>query len=217
MAKLRPAACYRRVKRPNTRVSKYRELSYVKGVPGSKVKKFDMGNILGNYDYLLKVVCKEPLQIRHNALESFRNSANKQLDKKCGPNNYYFKLHVFPHQVMRQHSQANFAGADRFTSGMAHSYGKALGTAAVVKVDQTLSSVKVSKANLQAAKDSLHCAKNRLPCLAKIQVISIHERSNFISKKNVVQAPKSTAPKPAASAVKPAAPAAKPAAAPAKK
>lgn len=170
MAKLRPGACYRKPKRAYTRVSRYRELSYVKGVPGNKVKMFDMGSPGKEFDSIVEVVTKDSLQIRHNALEAFRVSANNNLVKKIGRKNYHFKLKVYPHQVIRHNPTANFAGADRFSSGMKHSFGKPLGRAAVVKRGQVISFIKVDKKDVPTAKKVFKVAVQRLPCKCSIKV-----------------------------------------------
>ncbi|MBD3312036.1 50S ribosomal protein L16 [archaeon] len=170
MAKLRPGACYRKPKRPYTRVSRYRELSYVKGVPGSKVRKFDMGSPGKDFDSKVEVITKESLQIRHNALEAFRMSANSNMLKKVGRNNYHFKLKTYPHQIIRHNPTANFAGADRFSSGMKHSFGKPLGRAAVVKRGQVIGYIRVDEKDVKTAKKIFKTAVQRLPCKCSIKI-----------------------------------------------
>jgi len=171
MAKLRPAACYRKAKRPYTRVSRYREISYVKGVPGMRVRKFDMGNPSGEFPWTIEVIIKEGIQIRHNALEAFRTSANKNLEKRLGKKNYHLKLKLYPHQIMRHNPRANFAGADRFSSGMKHSFGKPLGRSAIVKKGQVLSFTRVnSEKDVKAVKESLKIAVQRLPCKCSLEI-----------------------------------------------
>jgi len=173
MARLRPGKCYRTPKRPYTRVSRYREKSYVRGVPGMKVRRFDMGKTNGDYDLVVKLKTKEGLQIRHNALEAFRMSANKHFEKLIGKNNYHFKISVYPHQVMRHNPTANFAGADRFSSGMKHCFGKPLGRAAIVKKGQVISFVKIKADNLNDAKAAYKIAAQRLPCKYSLEVVNL--------------------------------------------
>lgn len=173
MAKLRPAACYRNPKRSYTRVSRYREVSYVKGVPGIRVRKFDMGDASKEYESIITVKTKEALQIRHNALEAFRVSANNNLVKKVGKNNFHLKLMIYPHQIIRHNPTANFAGADRFSSGMKHCYGKPLGRAAIVKKGQMISFIKVDKKDVEKAKAAYKIAVQRLPCKCSIEIETI--------------------------------------------
>jgi len=170
MAKIRPAHCYRYAKRAFTRVSRYREESYVKGVPGSKIRKFDMGKTNGEFELMIGLKSRSNMQIRHNALEAFRANANKNLEIALGKDNYHLKLKVYPHQVMRHNPTANFAGADRFSSGMKHCWGKTLGRAAVIKKGQVFAFAKINTGSLTKAKDSLRIACHKLPCKYSFEV-----------------------------------------------
>ena len=64
MARLRKFVCYRRLERPNTRKSKYRKKSFVRGAPVCKVVKFNLGNLTGNFSHRVDLSVKEDLQIR---------------------------------------------------------------------------------------------------------------------------------------------------------
>ncbi len=170
MAKLRPAICYRQPKRSYTRISRYREKSFVKGVPGMKIRKFDMGNTKGDYEYMVELITRDSMQIRHNALEAFRMSINRQLEKRLGKNNYHLKIKVYPHQIMRHNPTANFAGADRFSSGMKHCYGKPLGRSAIVKKGQTICYVRANNRDIKDIKASYKIAGQKLPCKYSLEI-----------------------------------------------
>lgn len=170
MARLRRGACYRTVKRAYTRVSKYRRSSFVKGVPGSKIRKFEMGRTNGEFKYIIELKSRTPIQIRHNALEAARTAGNRHLEKHLGRNNYHYKIKLYPHHVIRHNPMANFAGADRFQSGMKHAFGKALGRAAQVKKDQTILFARVNENGLSTAKDALRRAGNKLPCKWRLEI-----------------------------------------------
>ncbi len=170
MAKLRKACCYRKPKRAYTRVSKYREKSYVKGVPGIKVVKFETGKKNGDFTHIVELKSKNHIQIRHNALESARLAANRYLEKNLGKTNYHFKIKVYPHQVMRHNPKANFAGADRFQDGMKHAFGKALGRAAIVKDGQTILYARVNEDGINVAKTALKRAGDKLPCKCYLEI-----------------------------------------------
>ena len=73
--------------------------------------------------------------------------------------------------MLREHALASGAGADRFSSGMAHSFGKPIGVAARVKKGQTLFQVSVDKQNLEIAKQALERASKKLPCSCAIQIV----------------------------------------------
>src|SRR3989344_5555759 len=85
MAKLRKFSAYQRLERPYTRVSKFSNQNYVRGgFPAIKISKFDMGTPNGNYDTTLKLNVERSMNIRHNALEAVRMTANRVLEKAYG-------------------------------------------------------------------------------------------------------------------------------------
>jgi len=50
----------------------YSRRKYMRGVPGSKIVKFTMGNPTGEFDYTVELTNLKDGQIRHNALEAAR-------------------------------------------------------------------------------------------------------------------------------------------------
>ncbi len=116
---LRPGRAVRRLKRPWTRISiRKPKMSYVVGVPHPRIHIFEMGNRNKQFDTAMYLTINNRIQLRENALESARVVANKYLEKVIGIDNYFFKLLVYPHQVLREHTLATGAGADRFSMGM---------------------------------------------------------------------------------------------------
>lgn len=94
---LRPGRTMRKVERPYTRISRRKpRRSYVKGVPAPRIHQFEMGNKKGEFDSIVYLKAKQPVQIRHNALESSRIVAHKMLGEKIGENNYFFKILIYP-------------------------------------------------------------------------------------------------------------------------
>jgi large subunit ribosomal protein L10e len=170
MVKLRKGAATRRLKTAYTRKSKKREKSYVRGTPYSKIVSFDLGNKQGNYDTRVYYISKDEVQLRHNALEAARVAVNKVLATKLGESNYHMKIRTYPHQIVREHALAAGAGADRFSSGMAHSFGKPIGLAARIKVDQIVIEVRVDKKNVEVAKEALNQARYKFPMRGRIIV-----------------------------------------------
>lgn len=140
-------------------------------MPNPKVVRFDTGDPNKNFNYTLNLLSKSDLQIRDNALESARQTSNRLLESYLGISGYHMKVKVYPYHVLREHALAAGAGADRFSSGMAHSFGKPTGIAARVKKGQTLFQVRVDKQNLQIARQALERASKKLPCSCTIQVI----------------------------------------------
>ena len=164
MATLRPGRSYHKItKKPYTRISIHRpRISYVKGVPASKIHQFEMG-AKGDYPLSFDLVSKDDVQIRSNALESARITALKHLTKKLGETGFFFKVLVYPHHVLRQNSIATGAGADRYSQGMAKSFGKPIGQAARVKVGQNVMRVKAPKNSEAIVREALKRASKKLP------------------------------------------------------
>jgi large subunit ribosomal protein L10e len=163
MAKLMKAIAWRRLERPYTRKSKYRQKAYVRAVPTNKIIKFVMGSEKAEFTHRLLLKSKAGIQIRHNALEAARKTANKHLETKA-PGAYLLKVRVYPHHILRNNPLAAGAGADRMSTGMAHSFGKAVGIAARIREGQTVFEARVNKDRVDVAKEALHRARKKMPC-----------------------------------------------------
>lgn len=170
MAKLIRAVAWRRLERPYTRKSKYRKLNFVRSVPHSKIVKFVMGDPRREFPVKVELKSASDIQLRHNALESARMSANRYLDKKIGKNQYLFRIRTYPHHILRNNPLAAGAGADRMSTGMARSFGKVVGIAARVRKGQTILEVECEKNQVENAKDALRRARNKFPCGCTVAV-----------------------------------------------
>ncbi len=163
MAKLRPGRCYSRPKRPNTRTSvRVAKKAYVKGVPVSKIHQFSIGNEKADLPVVYHLISKTSAILRSNSLEAARVVITKYLTKKLGEKNFFLKVRVYPHHVLRENPLATGAGADRFSSGMRHSFGKPIGTAAIIKSNQKIVSVSVPAGSEAVAKEALDRASKKL-------------------------------------------------------
>jgi large subunit ribosomal protein L10e len=171
MARLRKFSGYRALERPYTRKSKYRAKSFVRASPPHKIVRFDMGALSSSFAYRLELRVKEALQIRHNAIESARQSSNRLMEKKAGKTEYKMKIRKYPHHVLRENPLASGAGADRMSTGMQKAFGKPIGTAAQFKVNDIFMTIDVNEAHLETAKSALTRAKNKLPCRCSITVV----------------------------------------------
>ncbi len=168
---LRPGRTTRKRVRPYTRVSKRKPReSYVVGVPHSRIHVFEMGNREKEFDTQLWLVADRSVQIRDNALEAARVVTNKLLERKLGKENFFLKILVYPHHVLREHSLATGAGADRFSSGMRKSFGKPSGRAAQVRKGQELIWLKLNKKNLDVGRKALKRANTKLPTPCRIKM-----------------------------------------------
>ena len=166
---IRPAKCYRRLKRPNTRTSKRKpKKGYVKGVPYPKITKFTTGNKLKDFSEKAYLVSGGSQLFRHNALEAARVSANRILNDTLGVDMYMLKILIYPHHVMRENPLATGAGADRYQTGMRKSFGNPIGLAARVKTDQNVIEVNYMKGKEITVKKALRIAASKLPAKCKI-------------------------------------------------
>ena len=172
MATLRKFKCYRNLVRAYTRKSKYKSKSYVKSFPNSKLVRFHMGDIHKTFQYKVDLVTKEQGQIRDNALESARQVSNRQLEKDLGKN-YYFSVMVYPHHALRENKMIVGAGADRMQTGMQQAFGRVIGIAARLRKKQSVFSIYVNQAGLEAAKFALKKANHRLPLRCSIEISEV--------------------------------------------
>jgi large subunit ribosomal protein L10e len=171
MAKLRKFCAYRRLERPYTRHSKYRALSFVRSKPSSKVVRYSHGNPNKDYTYTINLRSKQRMQIRHNAIESARLTANRQLEKKAGKGNYHFKIRIYPHHFLRENPLAAGAGADRMSTGMKMAFGKIVGSAAQVDEDQIIATIEVTKPHLEFGRTAAQRMNYKLPVKTRIEVV----------------------------------------------
>ncbi len=168
---LRPARIYRDFKRPYTRTAiKIKKYQYIKGVPGSKIHVFEMGNQKGDFEKVVSLISNCNVQVRHNALEAGRVSANAYLKKHVDTPNYFMKVRVYPHHILREHAQAAIAQADRYYDGMRKPFGKPTGTAARVKKGQAVISVQINEKNVGVAKEALTRAGKKLAGKFRIEI-----------------------------------------------
>jgi large subunit ribosomal protein L10e len=166
MAKgIRPAKCYRWDSPAYTRVSNNPGDSFITGIPGSKLLHFELGNKTAEFDSTAQLVPETRIVIRHNSLESARIILTKVLEKRVGIANYFMKVNVYPHHVVRENVMATGAGADRVQDGMRRSFGKPMGRAARVRAGQPIFTVRFNSSDQRTRliKLALLSAKKKLP------------------------------------------------------
>lgn len=173
MARIKKFVTWRRLERPYTRISKFKKKSYIKADPNPHIVTFGMGDPKKKFQYTLDLISKDTMQVRDNALESARQTSNRLLEKNIGLGNFFFLIRVYPHHILRENPLAAGAGADRFSTGMSHSFGKPIGIAARIKKGQKLMSIKVDKAHIEIAKKALKRAYQKLPCSCAIEINKI--------------------------------------------
>ncbi len=170
MAGRKPARMYRQIKSQS-----YTRRKYMGGVPHNRITNFELGNRKGTFPMQLNLLANEACQIRHTSLEAARIAANRYIQKKTGTQGYFLKVRVYPHEVLRENKLATGAGADRVSSGMRHAFGKAVGTAARVKKNQILMSLRVNRANIEDAKKALWKAGLKISTPCRIDILDIEE------------------------------------------
>ena len=192
MARLRKFVAYRSLDRPNTRKSKYRKKSFVRGAPTCKIVKFHTGNLVANFSERFDLVVTKNLQIRDNAIESARLAASRTLEETLGKNGYKLHIRPYPHHIVREHALAAGAGADRFSSGMAHAFGKPTANAVQMKKGKILISVHVNKKHINRARLALTKSNTKLPCKCNIvhSVSSDNKQKKDAQKEVVTKAKK---------------------------
>lgn len=160
---LRPARTFRdAVKVSWSRYSKRRpRKSFVKSMPHNALNIFDMGNVKLQYEVRADLVSKVRSLIRDNSLESARQAVNKYLEKTL-PNQYRFKVLVFPHNVIRENKMIAGAGADRLQSGMAHPYGRPSERGATLRPEQVVFSIEAMEKDLESVTEAYRRAKVKM-------------------------------------------------------
>ena len=201
MAKLRKFCAYKRLERPYTRTSKYRKKAFIRARPHSKIVKFYMGNTSKKFDVTFDLISKNDLQIRHNAFESARLAANRHLEKNLGKTGFFLHLRQYPHHILRENPLASGAGADRMSTGMKMSFGKAIGVAAQIRKGTELFTVGVPKGQENTAKAALQKCASKLPCKCTIQ--QRQEEAPAVEKAGKKAEPKAAPEKPAESPAEP--------------
>ncbi len=154
----RPARCYSTIDRPS-----YTRKKFIRGGPEPKIKIFDLGNTNKQNDFpvVLSLRITEATQVSHNALEAARVQINRYLTEEVGRENFYFKICVYPHHIIRENKMMTGAGADRVQDGMRQAFGKPMGSAARVRQGQTLLIVKVAPMHFKQAKEGIKRGKSK--------------------------------------------------------
>ena len=148
----------------------YTRMKYIHGSPNPKVSKFNMGDLSTHFARQVHLNARERVQIRHNALEAARVSANKVLFDKYGETGYRLQLCVYPHVILRENKMIATAGADRLQEGMRRAFGKPTGRAARVDNGQSILIVYVPADGVETAKKALETAGSKLPMRTRIVV-----------------------------------------------
>jgi len=171
------ARAIRDLERPYTRKSKVKSKGYIKTVPPNHIVKFVMGDsakfLRGEYSLLIRLVSKDSMQIRDNAIEACRTHILRELEKTLGKD-FCFIVSVYPHQILREHKQAAVAQADRIFQGMQMAFGKPTSLAAQIKVGKDIFRIALNdESAIPNIRIVLHKIKPKLSCRTVIVVKKI--------------------------------------------
>jgi len=147
----------------------YTRKEYIKGSPQPKITKFTMGDTAKKFGYEASLIAQKQVQVSHNALEAARVATNQVLAGKLG-NDYLLQILPYPHTVLRENKMVFGAQADRFQDGMRKPFGKPIGRAARVKVNQRVIIVRVNENGVEAAKEALRRGEAKLPTPCRILI-----------------------------------------------
>merc|ERR1711898_29809 len=143
----RPARCYRFIKN-----KAYPKSRFCRGVPDPRLRIFDIGKKKApcdDFPQCIHLVSLEKENVSSEALEAGRISCNKNMIKAAGKQSFHLRVRLHPFHVLRINKMLSCAGADRLQTGMRGAFGKALGTAARVKIGQVIMSIR-TRENLTA-------------------------------------------------------------------
>ncbi len=147
----------------------YTKKKFIHGAPPPKITKFTLGKASDNYRYQLSLVANKRVQIRHNALEASRIAVNRYLQAKLGEN-FFMRVLVLPHVVLRENKMIFGAHADRLQDGMRASFGRPIGTAARVEPGQPVIMAQVPEGGVEIAKEALKRGEAKLPTTCRVVV-----------------------------------------------
>ena len=133
-----------------------------------------MGDTKSKFEYKARLIAVKGVQIRHNALEAARIATNRYLGVKLAKN-YCLRILPYPHMILRENKMIFGAHADRLQVGMRGAFGKAIGSAARVKRNQSILKIGVNMDGIDVAKEGLKRAKPKLPTPCKIKIERISD------------------------------------------
>lgn len=147
----------------------YTRKEFMGGIPGSRISQFVIGDLKTAFPVAVHLVAEEACQVRNQALEAARISANRHISSLAG-NGYRLMIRLYPHHVLRENKIAVGAGADRISDGMRHAFGTPVGTAARVKPGMKILTIYTTPANVAHAREALRKGGSKLPTPSRLVV-----------------------------------------------
>ncbi len=162
----REAKCYRKI--PN---HLYTRREYIKSIPQSKIRIYNMGNPNNKYDYKIFIVSDQRTMILARALEATRITVNRYMNENVGRGNFFFRIRPVPHHIVRERKFLGTAGADRIQKGMRRAYGKPSDRAAVVDINDIILELWVYSKDLEHAKRAAKLATYKLGIDTRVEIV----------------------------------------------
>lgn len=170
----RPGRCYRYIKN-----KPYPKSRFCRGVPDSKVSKYDTGKrkaLVMELPVCTNLISLEREQISAEALEAARIALNKYLTTHLDKDAFHFRIKAHTHHVVRINKMLSCAGADRLQTGMRGSFGKPNGRTARVNIGQVLIEVRSKEGTEPKIKEGLRRAMHKF---AGKQLIEVSKKHGF--------------------------------------
>ncbi len=143
--------------------------SFIKAMPHKNLNVFRMGQMKGDFDMTVHLMCDDAVITRANSTESARQTANKWLEKNL-LGSYYFIVRVFPHHVIRENKMIAGAGADRLQKGMRQSFGRPTHRAARIDKDRAIFTVHSYKKNIANVQEAFRRARKKLSGNYRVEI-----------------------------------------------
>jgi len=149
----------------------YTRREYIKSIPQSKIKHYNIGKQNEKYDYKVLIISEQYTLILARALEAMRITANRYLTESVGRGSFFLRTRPVPHHIIRERKFLGMAGADRIQKGMRRSYGKPSDRAAVVDIGDIIIEIWIKAKDLEHAKRAARLAMYKLGIDARMEII----------------------------------------------
>ncbi|MEM0124425.1 MAG: 50S ribosomal protein L16 [Candidatus Micrarchaeaceae archaeon] len=161
--KIRPARTTRKLNSQAwARYSKRKpKKNFIKALPRNSLHIFQMGVMKPDYNLMMRLNANDDVQLRSNAIEAARQAANKYLEKSL-TGNYFLRVNIYPHNVLREKRMASGAGADRISQGMTLAFGTPTAVAARVKKGQTVFELMINESKKEIGLEALRRSSKKL-------------------------------------------------------
>jgi large subunit ribosomal protein L10e len=172
----RPWHCYAKKihQKPYIRKRGARGKEFIHGGADPKIRIYQIGDSKGNieFDVTIGVQILHTVVASDGTLEAARTSVNRALRDDVGKNGFLFKVRPHPYRVYRENKMMGFAGADRLSTGMCHSFGKPIGQCALLHAGQIVLECSTFIKHQQAVRTALKVASYKFPKSCRVVLLN---------------------------------------------